>query len=101
MLSVTAAHAGDLASVGFLLWSPEAAAAAPEQRLRYLQRGGGFAEGEEPSGGSGWGSSLGASRWAAGLVQVQLYFKSLWTKPFGPHVFTVCFFTYFHGLGSL
>lgn len=97
MLSVTAAHAGDFASVDFLLWSPEAAA-APEQRLRYLQRGGGFAGGEEPSGGSGW---VGASRWVAGLVQVQLYFKSLWTKPFGPHVFTVCFFTYFHGLGSL
>lgn len=44
MLSVTTPRAGNLVSVGFLLWSPEAAAS--ERRLRHAQRGAGFAEGE-------------------------------------------------------
>lgn len=59
MLSVTTGHAGGLGSVGFSLWSPEAAAFVVCA---------GFAEGEGTS--QGWGSALGASRWAAGFVQV-------------------------------
>lgn len=47
MLSVTTPHAGNLVSVGFLLWFPEAAAS--ERRLRHAPRGAGFAEGEGPS----------------------------------------------------
>lgn len=97
-LSVTTAHAGNLVSVGFLLWSSEAAAS--EQRLQYTQRGGGFAEGEGPSEGAG--SLLGASRWAAGFVQVQLFLN-----PSGQNglalmcLLFVCLFTYFSGLRSL
>lgn len=82
MLSVTTAHTGDLVSVGFSLWSPEAAAS--EQHLwcvQVLQR-----KRESPRAGAPCWVSVGGQQ---GLCRY-----SLWTEWFGPHVLIVCLFIY-------